>query len=191
MKQLSRKTKSDIIFWSILFLFAGYLFLTPSGQNTRAWLISLTLSSPHSPKSSSGVQVNTPWILTSTDGTTVNLSAINKPVFINIWATWCPPCRAELPSIILLQNKYKGRVIFLLVSPDEPLDKLKRFAEEGEYSVPFYNSSGRIPDELMVSVYPTTFILDRNKQIILESSGAHNWNSTEVHQLLDDLLESN
>ncbi len=188
MKQLSRKTKSDIIFWSILFLFAGYLFLTPSGQNTRAWLISLTLSGPGFSNSSMN-EVKTPWRLTSTDGSSVNLAELKNPVFINVWATWCPPCRAELPSIIKLQEQYKDKVHFLLVSPDEPLEKLSRFAEEKEYDVLFYNSNASLPSELKVSVYPTTFILDKNKKIILESSGAHNWNSEEVHKLLDNLLE--
>ena len=130
MNNLSRKVKSDLIFWGILILFIGYLFLTPSGENTRAWLTSLTLSSPSNSIEQSNLQVKDDWQLTSTNGNEIWLSELKKPVFINIWATWCPPCRSELPSILKLEAKYKDKVDFLLVSPNEPIGKLKDFSEQ-------------------------------------------------------------
>ena len=189
MKKLSRKTKSDIIFWGILLLFIAYLFLTPSGENTRAWLTSLTLSSPSNSITQPNLQIKDDWQLTSTNGDEIWLSELNKPLFINVWATWCPPCRSELPSILDLETKYKDKVDFILVSPDESIDKLKNFAKQKGYSTTFYNAKNRTPKKLITNSYPTTYILDANKKVILQSVGAHNWNAKSVHEILDQLIK--
>ncbi len=189
MKQLTKKTKSDIIFWSILLLFMGYLFLTPSGSNTRAWLSSLTLTSPGNVVAENQAVLKTDWQLNSTNDEEVWLSQFQKPIFINIWATWCPPCRAELPSIFKLEEKYKGEVDFLLISPDESLEKLKQFGVDKDYKTVFYNANGVTPKELVTGSYPTTYIISQDKKIILKSVGAHNWNSQEVHKILDQLIK--
>ena len=188
MKQLSRKTKSDIIFWGILLLFAGYLFLTPSGENTRSWLSSLTLTSPSNSTEEVKVLLEDDWQLKSTEGEEIWLSQSQKPIFINIWATWCPPCRAELPSIFKLEKKYKGKIDFLLISPDESIEKLKNFGIGKGYKTVFYNANGPTPKSLITRSYPTTYIIDSNRKIILKSVGAHNWNSSEVHKILDQLI---
>ena len=57
------------------------------------------------------------------------LSDTDKPIFINIWATWCGPCRTELPSINSLYEKYKKDIKFILVSPNESIEILKEFAQ--------------------------------------------------------------
>lgn len=189
MKKLSRKTKSDFIFWGILLLFIAYLFLTPSGENTRAWLTSLSLSSPSNAITQPNLQIEDDWQLTSTNGDEVWLSELNKPIFINIWATWCPPCRSELPSILDLETKYKDKVDFILVSPDESIDKLKNFAKQKGYSTTFYNAKNRTPKNLITNSYPTTYILDANKKVILQSVGAHDWNAKSVHEILDQLIK--
>lgn len=189
MKKLSRKTKSDFIFWGILLLFIAYLFFTPSGENTRAWLTSLTLSSPSNSITQTNLQIKDDWQLTSTNGDEVWLSELNKPIFINIWATWCPPCQSELPSILELETKYKGKVDFLLVSPDESLDKLKNFAKQKGYSTTFYNAKNRTPKNLITNSYPTTYILGANKKVILQSVGAHDWNTESIHEIFDQLIK--
>jgi len=190
MKPLTRKTKSDVIFWGILLLFIVYLFLTPSGENTRAWLTSLTLSSPsNSLDKNSNIQVKDDWELIATNGDEVWLSEFKKPVFINIWATWCPPCRSELPSIFELEQIYKDKIDFLFISPDESIEKLKEFAKQKGYTSTFYNANNATPNNLVTNSYPTTYILDFNKKIILKSVGAHDWNATNVHEILDRLIK--
>lgn len=189
MKNISRKAKSDLIFWGILIVFAGYLFLTPSGENTRAWLTALTLSSPSNTLEQSNIQVKDDWQLTATNGEEIWLSELKKPIFINIWATWCPPCRSEMPSIFELEANYKDKIDFLLVSPDESIEKLKNFAEQKGYTSVFYNAKNGMPSDLVTGSYPTTYILDHNKKIILKSVGAHDWNAQSVHAILDQLIE--
>ncbi|MCT4582187.1 MAG: TlpA family protein disulfide reductase [Flavobacteriales bacterium] len=188
MKKLSRKTKSDIIFWGILSLFMCYLFLTPSGENTRAWLTSLTLSSPKNELETVNNTVTSDWQLYSTNGDEIWLSELDRPIFVNIWATWCPPCRGELPSILELEAAFKNKVDFLLVSPNESLETLTKFKAKKGYNTTFYNAKGSIPKELFANSFPTTFIIDKNKNIVLKSIGAHDWNSENIHQTLNQLI---
>lgn len=188
MSNLSRKTKSNFIFWGILILFTSYLFLTPSGENTRAWFSSLTLSSPSISLLENSIQVTEDFQMTSTNGDVVWLSDLKKPIFINIWATWCPPCRSELPSILALEKKYKDKIDFLLISPNESIEQLKSFAQQKDYSTTFYNQNSKTPYNLITKSYPTTYILDPNKKIILKSVGAHDWNTQNVHNILDKII---
>jgi len=189
MKKLSRKTKSDFIFWGILIVFASYLFLTPSGENTRAWVTGLVLSSPNNSLEQSNIIVKQDWQLMTTNGDEVWLSDLKKPIFINIWATWCPPCRSEMPSIFELEAIYKDKVDFLLISPGESIEKLKTFAKQKGYTSTLYNAASKTPSSLETGSYPTTYILNANKKLILKSIGAHDWNAKSVHNILDKLIE--
>lgn len=188
MRSFSRKTKSNFIFWGILLLVTGYLFLTPSGEKTRSWLSSLTLSSPSIVLEKNTIKVVSNWHLTSTEGNQVLISDLKKPVFINIWATWCPPCRSELPSIIELYTEYKDKVDFVLVSPNESIEELKKFGSKNGYTLPFFVANNQIPDELKTRSYPTTYILNSSKEIAVKSIGAHDWNTKNVHEILDQLI---
>jgi len=171
------------------------MYLTPWGSSTRNWLASLTLTSPsieHSEiNESSQKTLFADWNLQSTKGEEIWISSIRKPLFVNIWATWCPPCRAELPSIISLAKKYDSEIEFLLVSPDESMDELKKFANEQGYEIPFYNELNYTPDNLQTSSYPTTFILTKDKEVTHKMVGSHNWDSEDVHHLLDLMIENN
>lgn len=191
MKSFSRKTKSDFIFWGILIAFLLFLFLTPYGENTRSWLTSLALTSPSNSLNynDTNIKINNDWSLISTDVKEIKLSELTNPIFVNIWATWCSPCRSELPSILELEEKYKGKIDFLLVSPNESIEKLKKFAKQKNYTSTFYSSNSAIPKGLFSNSYPTTYILDANKKLILKSVGAHDWNAENIHEILDKLIK--
>ena len=80
----------------------------------------------------------------------------NKVVLLNFWATWCPPCRAELPAIQELYNDYGDRINFVLVSSEEP-GKLKTFLHESGYTLPVYTQQSPLPPAFRVQSIPTTF----------------------------------
>lgn len=189
---ISRKKKSDIIFWIVFGLIVAFLYLTPWGSNTRTWIGGLFLSSPNMVsselKNTDEQFVSTDWNLKNLEGEEVWLSETNKPIFLNIWATWCGPCRSEIPSIDQLYNKYKNEVTFILVSPDESIEKIHEFAQQNGYELPFYNANSYTPKELQTNSYPTTFILDKDKNITHKLTGAHDWNSEDVHLILDGLI---
>lgn len=190
--KLTKEQKSNVIFWGIFIALMAFLFLTPWGESTRAWLQGMTLSqpNPNSGKVSDKDEqfIEQDWQLKSTNGEEVWLSDFEKPVFINIWATWCPPCRSEMPSVISLKEKYKDRVDFILVSPDESIDKLKSFNQNKGYNTIFYNSISNIPYQLFSDSYPTTFILSKNKEIKYKLIGAHDWDNENVYKMLDEII---
>ncbi len=112
----------------------------------------------------------------------------DKVTLISFWATWCPPCIAEMPSLEKLFLDYGHTVNFYLVS-QEPIEIVKRFNNKKQYQLPFYIATSTIPSQLQSNVLPTTYVVSKNGEIIVFKSGAANWNSNKVRALLDELLK--
>ena len=112
--------------------------------------------------------------LKSDANTTLNFEATKgKVMFINFWATWCPPCIAEMPSLQALYNDYNNDVEFLFITSDD-------FA--------VYNTLSQVPTELSTTTIPRTFIINKRGEIVVDESGAIDWNSEKVRSQLDQLL---
>lgn len=122
------------------------------------------------------------------DGITVH-SPIGKGkvTFISYWATWCPPCIAELPSLEKLYGDYGNRINFLFITNEEP-SVVQKFLERRELNVPAVRPLMDIPDQLFERSIPTNYIIDKKGRIVLKEQGAANWDSEEVRVLLDKLL---
>lgn len=116
-------------------------------------------------------------------------NAKGKVVLINFWATWCPPCIAEMPHLEALYSDYKDRVLFLLVSDESP-EVVSKFKAKNEYDFKVYASMSKVPKELQTTAIPRSFILDKNGRIVIDKTGAANWNSDSIRTLLDELLEA-
>jgi thiol-disulfide isomerase/thioredoxin len=129
------------------------------------------------------------WKLVATDGSLIDLQEYrNKVVFLNFWATWCPPCRAEMPNIQRLYSEYHDRIAFLLVTGDEP-DVVQRFMKEKGYTLPFYRLVSTTPSALQSSSLPTTYIINRQGEIVFKKTGAFRWDSKKAGRFLDELLK--
>lgn len=191
-KKNPAKKKSDLIFWGITLGLLSFLFLTPWGGDVRAWMQSWFLGSPDTEESaiseSSERVIGYDWMFISDDGTEVYISDFDKPIFLNFWATWCGPCRSEMSSIIDLREKYKDKVEFVLLSPSEDLHTVEQFKNKEGWDFPVYVNGSYLPENLNVEVFPTTYIIDADKQIRYKFEGAYDWNSDEVHEMLDELL---
>src|SRR5690606_33926308 len=109
--------------------------------------------------------------------------------FINFWASWCPPCRAEFPSIVSLYNKYKNNpnFIFLTINEDDDLAVASTYLKSQGYSVPFYQA--RVPKEIFSGTLPTTIILDKNGKIRLRHEGLAKYDSEKFTRQLEALLQ--
>ncbi|MBC7654025.1 MAG: TlpA family protein disulfide reductase, partial [Oligoflexus sp.] len=84
------------------------------------------------------------------NGNVIDLAELKgKVVFINFWATWCPPCIAEMPSINKLQEKFKDNKNFvvLMVDADNKLEKSKKFMTKNGYSLKVFTPASQIPQE--------------------------------------------
>ncbi len=112
------------------------------------------------------------------DGKVVNLGSLKgKVVFLNFWATWCPPCLAEMPSINKLHAQFKDDpdFVFLLIDADSELEKAQAFMTKKKYNIPVYESASNIPQQLFKGSLPTTIVFDKQGRIAFNEEGAANY----------------
>ena len=128
------------------------------------------------------------WELKDLEGNNLNFKDLeNRVVFLNFWATWCPPCIAELPSIQGLQDDYKDKIAFVLISSENP-EVVKSFKEKKGYNLNSFTPLSAYPNYFNIRSIPRTFLIDKNGKIVIDKSGAANWNSETVRQQIDELL---
>ena len=129
------------------------------------------------------------WDLKGLNIESVNFNEFeNKVIFVNFWATWCPPCRAEMPMIQKLYNDYNDKVAFVFVT-NEDWNIVKPFFDKNGYDLPVYNSlSSPLTNFTQTNSIPASYLIDKNGNILISKVGAADWNSTKVRKLLDDLI---
>lgn len=130
-------------------------------------------------------------ILKNENGKTISLKSLKgKVVFINLWATWCPPCIHEMPSINELRKIFKDNkdVVFLMVDVDGKIEKSKEWMKSKKFDLPVYVPDGEIPRELFSGSIPTTIIVDKQNNIITRQVGGADYSSKEVVEMIKKLL---
>ena len=113
-------------------------------------------------------------------------------LMINVWATWCLPCRVEMPSIEALNKAYASKGLKIVaVSIDDPGTDSTIRAFVKQYGLTFevlHDAQGRISDSYDITGYPETFIVGRDGIIRKKLMSASDWNSPEARALVDRLL---
>jgi peroxiredoxin len=115
-----------------------------------------------------------------------------KVIFLNFWATWCGPCKEEMPSIEALYNQFKEKnFIFLTVSVDYGGVKLvKEFVEKWHYTFPvLLDPKCEILDLYKVRGIPATFLIDKKGMMVGKAIGPRDWKKPEFISILNILLE--
>jgi thiol-disulfide isomerase/thioredoxin len=135
-------------------------------------------------------RVNLNWDLRTLNGTQINLENeyADKVIFINFWATWCPPCIAEMPAIEKLYQKFKDRIGFACIS-NESLDTIKEFKTKNKYSFTMYQGEMDVPKEFNLTIIPATFIISRDKKIAFKHEGPADWNHLKVIEYIEALID--
>jgi len=115
------------------------------------------------------------------DGGTFTLSEnLGKPVFINIFATWCPPCVGELPDIEALYKEYGDQVTFIIVDEGESMATAQTFASDNGYTMPFaYAESGNFLANYNIDFIPQTFVLDASGKVVEYLIGGNSYETFE------------
>jgi peroxiredoxin len=105
-----------------------------------------------------------------------------KVVFLNFWATWCPPCRAEIPSMERLNEVLSSKdFVMIAVNVDENIKDLEAFVKETPHSFTVLSDAdGKIQNLYKVFKFPETFVIDRQGRIAEHIVGARDWSSTEA-----------
>jgi peroxiredoxin len=111
------------------------------------------------------------FTLTDLQGKTWSLRELKrKVVLVNFWATWCPPCRKEMPDLNTLYQRFKGQGFVILAISDEEADKVKPFIAERNISYPVMLDPGRKVNELFqVAGIPKSFVYDREGKLAAQS----------------------
>jgi thiol-disulfide isomerase/thioredoxin len=126
------------------------------------------------------------FALLDVNGNPVNLQDFKgKKLFVNLWATWCPPCRAEIPSIEkLYKTTDANKVAFLMVSLDDNFDKAKKYANKKKMKLPIYYPQKSLPGMFNVSSIPSTFIFDESGNLIQSIEGSADYNTSQFRDML-------
>ena len=130
--------------------------------------------------------------LRTLDGRLVNLSDLKgKVVFVNLWASWCPPCVAEMPGIQALYQKLDpAKVAFVMISLDENPAKAQKMLQRKGYTFPVYFPAGPLPPPFDSNSIPSTVILAPNGQVAARHDGMADYDTPEFKAALEQLATS-
>lgn len=120
------------------------------------------------------------------NGNIVNLQTLKgKKLFVNLWASWCGPCKREIPSIEKLsQSIDNSKVQFLLISLDDNFEFAKKYFSSKGYKLPIYYPTETPPALFNVQGIPATFIFNENGELIKRIDGSENYDTKEYKVLL-------
>ena len=110
-----------------------------------------------------------------------------KVIFMNIWATWCPPCIAEMPNINKLHKEMGNQVAFVMLSVDQEFETAKAFVKRKGFDLPIYARGSNMPAMYESTTVPTTYVIDADGNLVLTHKGMANYNTTKFKELLHSL----
>ncbi|MCC5942869.1 MAG: TlpA family protein disulfide reductase [Balneolaceae bacterium] len=196
-KDKSKSIRRNFIEWGaiigvILFLYLTGLHTQVIGTMQRG-LLATGLIKPSIPELTRDFPVaNRDFYFADVDGRVTSLNEFDgEVVFMNIWATWCPPCIAEMPSIEALYNSLKDQdnVKFVLVSVDEDFNRAKEFMQRRGFDLPIYHFRTKVPGTYESTVIPTTYVISKDGRLALEKRGLAKYDTPEFESFMIELAE--
>jgi thiol-disulfide isomerase/thioredoxin len=111
-----------------------------------------------------------------------------KVIFMNVWATWCPPCIAEMPGVNKLYNDVnKEDIVFIMLSVDQDFQKAIDFNKKKGFDFEVYRVDGQMPQMYSTQSIPTTYVIDAKEKIALTHLGMGDYDTKEFKEFLQDL----
>ena len=181
--------------WKSIIVYS-FLLLVIFNPTAKAWLLQRLVSiglfnATIKKEGLTEMPENIAFLYTKPDGKTVDISDLKgKIVFINFWASWCPPCRAEMPSIAALYKKFQQdeRFVFLLMNEDDNLQKATDYLDKNHFDLPIYKRAGEVPNAIFSGTLPTTIVINKEGKIVLKKEGMAGYDSDSFIKQLNDLL---
>ncbi len=122
------------------------------------------------------------------DGKVVSLEDLKgKVIFLNFWATWCPPCIAEMPNIAQLHEEMGDEVAFVMLSLDDDFEKAKAFNKRKGFNLPIYALASPLPAMYESSAIPTTYVIDAAGNLALTHKGMADYDNKKFKAFLKSL----
>ena len=181
--------------WFTFLMVLSLVVLTVS-PSAKSWVMQQLLSTgvfnvDINKESVSNTPANTSFSFTNSQGIVTSTASLKgKVVFINFWASWCPPCRAEMPSLNELYNKLKDDdlFVFLFINEDDDNMKAKQYLDKSRYDIPLFRRSGNVPPEIFNGTLPTSVVLNKEGKIVFHHTGMAGYNTDHFIQQLKELL---
>jgi thiol-disulfide isomerase/thioredoxin len=127
--------------------------------------------------------------LRTLDGKSLSLAQFRgKVLFLNVWASWCPPCRGEMPGIDQLYRETGDQVAFVLLSVDDNRKRLDHYLAQKGYQLPVYLPDSALGPPYQTQSIPATFLIDHRGQIVLRHEGALDYTTPAFRALLASLV---
>lgn len=187
-----KMTKPWILFVFVLLIlrYTGALAGISSVAN-QAVLMTGVLNADPTKTTTKNETFNYDFIIKTLDGKEIDFNSFrNKTVFINMWATWCGPCRAEMPSIQNLYNKVNGdSIAFVMLSidaEDQP-QKVSQYIDAKGFTFPVF-IAGDLPEQLQVKTIPSTFVIDNDGTIAYKKTGMAEYDTKQFRKFLERLM---
>jgi thiol-disulfide isomerase/thioredoxin len=142
------------------------------------------------PAAQASAPVPLAFSFTDADGRTITPADVKgKIIFLNFWATWCPPCRAEMPSLQSLYNKLKSDpdISFFFISEDENFEDAITYFRRGNFTLPLVRQTAPLSPGLYAGTLPTTIILNREGRIVYRHEGMANYDTARFIEELTAL----
>lgn len=190
------KLDKRILISGIGLVLLALFFFTPIGDWATELLNKKTLSGQSVEKIDRKFNLNDEELAVSLKGYNgtpdANLADFRgKVVFLNFWGSWCPPCVEEMPSIQKLYESKGDKIAVILITMKDKPEKFVPFLQENKYSMPVYEANSLLPKSMIPGSFPTTYILNKKGEIVEKAVQSADWNSPEVHELIDGLLNQN
>jgi thiol-disulfide isomerase/thioredoxin len=187
--------KKELIQWGLIFLVGAILYGT--GYHTevigklQSVILYTGLFQPDVEESiQHGYLADYDMPLLTINGEHTSLSEFEgKTIFLNFWATWCPPCIAEMPNIQALYNDLDNEdIVFVMASLDRDPQKAWDFTNRKEFTFPVY-SVIRKPRVYDTSMVPTTYVISPNGTIVMKHAGMAKYNTYDFKAFLTDIAD--
>ena len=167
--------KKSIIILTLVIVLVGVIFYVTKIYNKNALVPNDQLINQVEDKSTTSVSKAVNFTLTTLDGKTVTLSDYKgKKVFLNFWATWCPPCRGEMPDIEKIYQEYKDKdLVVLTVNLGEDKNTVEKFIKENKYNFSILlDTKNEASNKYGIAAIPASYFIDKEGNIATKKVGS-------------------
>jgi cytochrome c biogenesis protein CcmG/thiol:disulfide interchange protein DsbE len=185
---------NKLLYWVAAFVVLAGIVLVAIMGHRGAHVSPLSSQQSESAPVAAGNQAAN-FKLEALDGHTVSLESLRgKVIFLNVWATWCEPCREEMPSMQTLYEDFKSNKDFVMLAVSQDTKGRSAVApyveKNGYHFTILLDPENKISSSYDMSGVPETFIIDRKGQIVAHHLGAFDWSRPDVRDALQQLLDS-